>query len=259
MSYFRASDNSRITYDEKGEGKLILFLPGWGMGRAYFQKQVDGLSSKYKIIAMDLRGLGDTDKNNNVKIDVEIWARDLREFIEQRNLKDIIMVGWSMGAFVMWQYFDLFGRDRLAGMVVLEMVGNLGEPGWATDENASMQHNYKDYLSAFVEGMFNITPPKIELQRLIEETQKTPMEIAQYLNLVLENDDYRYVFSKIKNIPTLILYGKNLLFFTEEQEQETIKGINNAQVFIFHQSKHCPFWEEADEFNRVISEWIDAL
>jgi pimeloyl-ACP methyl ester carboxylesterase len=258
MAYYRSFDNTRITYDEKGDGQPIIFLPGWGMGRAYFKKQLESLSSKYKIIAMDLRGLGDSDKENMPKPNIEIWAKDLKEFIDQRQLKKFIIVGWSMGAFVMWHYYDSYEKENLAGMVVLEMVGNLGEPGWATDENATMEHNYKEYLAGFVEGMFAVTPPRDELQRLIEETQKTPMPIAQHLNLVLENADFRQMLPKI-NIPALILYGKNLLFFTEEQEQETIRAIKNASSVIFQKSKHLPFWEETDEFNKVLTSFVDSL
>jgi non-heme chloroperoxidase len=258
MSYFNSFDNARIAYTESGEGQPVVFLPGWSAGKEYFSKQFDALSSKYRLIAMDLRGMGDSEKSELSKITLESWAKDLRELIIQKNLSDIILVGWSMGSFAMWTYYDMFGKDRIAGLVVTEMVGNLGEPGWAEGENKALEKNPKEYIVGFVTGFFTTPPSEDFLNSLIKVSQKTPIDVAKHLNLVLESSDLRPVFSKIST-PSLIIYGKNLLFFTEEQEKETIKTIKNSKVLVFEKSKHCPFIEEHERFNKEIDGFIKTV
>ncbi|WP_394347937.1 alpha/beta fold hydrolase [Halorussus salinisoli] len=44
------------------------------------------------------------------------YARDLHTFVEQHDLEDVVFVGWSMGAFVPWDYVDQFGTERIRGL-----------------------------------------------------------------------------------------------------------------------------------------------
>src|SRR5438105_1958256 len=108
-----------LYYEEAGAGPVILFVHGmWGTCR-FFRKQMEALQSDYRVIALDLRGHG----RSSMTLDdqaVPIYARDLRAFIEKLRLDNFVGVGWSMGAFVWWEYYLQFGIAGLKGLVVID-------------------------------------------------------------------------------------------------------------------------------------------
>lgn len=109
----------QIYYEEQGAGPVILLVHGmWGTSR-FFRKQLEGLSDRYRVIAPDLRGHG----RSSMTLDnqtVPTYARDLRAFIERLGLEEFVGVGWSMGAFVWWEYYLQFGVAGLRGLVDID-------------------------------------------------------------------------------------------------------------------------------------------
>jgi non-heme chloroperoxidase len=68
-------------------------MPGW-----IWQKQVDGLSKKYRVIAVDPRSQGESDKPSYGHLP-ETRARDYRQVVDQLGLKQPVLIGWFDG---MW-------------------------------------------------------------------------------------------------------------------------------------------------------------
>lgn len=260
MSTFNLTDGFPIHYVERGAGQPLVFLPGWAMTTAIFQKQIEGLSDCYRVIAVDPRGQGDSRQTEGEgKIPtLKLFAQDLRELMHGLDLYDVVLVGWSMGALIMWDYYDQFGPERLAGMIVLEMVGNLGAPDWAPQENESLQQDAVKHVRSFVSSMFAEPLSEADLDWISGEALKTSVPIAQHLNLEVAYADARPMLPKIR-IPTLIIYGGVPLFFTDEQERETIQGIPNVRARFFEKSKHCPFWEEPGRCNSEIRNFVEGL
>jgi len=60
--FIKTSDGVRIHYAEAGEGRAIVFIPGWRMPGWIWQKQIDELSKNYRVIAIDPRSQGESDK-----------------------------------------------------------------------------------------------------------------------------------------------------------------------------------------------------
>ncbi len=60
--YFTANDGARIHYMEAGTGKPLVLIPGWSQTAAQFKHQLEGLSDRYHVIALDMRGHGESDK-----------------------------------------------------------------------------------------------------------------------------------------------------------------------------------------------------
>src|SRR5512138_599834 len=104
MSTFNLPDGARLYYEDKGEGRSILFIHGLWMSSRFFQRQVARLSKRFRVIAVDLRGHG---RSSHVMRGhtVANYARDIRSLIDGLGLNDVILAGWSMGAFVLWDYF----------------------------------------------------------------------------------------------------------------------------------------------------------
>ncbi|WP_315910393.1 alpha/beta fold hydrolase [Halapricum hydrolyticum] len=103
-----------LYYEDYGEGQPIVFLHGATAGLRYFESQLTAMSSNYRTVGVDFRGNGRSEKTE-VGHTTQHYAEDIRAFLEQLSLDDIVLVGWSMGAIVSWEYVHQFGADRIRG------------------------------------------------------------------------------------------------------------------------------------------------
>jgi non-heme chloroperoxidase len=107
-------DGVQIHYVEAGQGDPIVFIPGWRMPGWIWQKQINGLSDKYRVIAVDPRSQGESDKPNYGYLP-ETRARDYKELVDQLGLEQPVLIGWSMGCGELLSYVEQFGEDGIRG------------------------------------------------------------------------------------------------------------------------------------------------
>ena len=265
-------DNTKIYYRARGvpQSPQLLFIHGWSCSSLYWQKQLDGLSSKYYTVAIDLRGHGRSDKPP-FGYTLAYMARDVHEVIEKLKLKKVFLVGWSMGGSIVFEYVKQFGNEDLRGICLVD----IGPYSWKThdypigyldyEKRLKLTHKYsmryqspEDDGSSFVEKMFVQRPDLHLLEQLKAEYKKVPPYVRSLLIMELFCSDYRDVLAQI-DVPTLILLGssskKGKNYPVGEYMQ---KKIRSSRLVSFSKSGHCPFLEEADKFNRVLSEFIEA-
>jgi pimeloyl-ACP methyl ester carboxylesterase len=107
------SDGVNLHYLEAGSGKPILMIPGWSQTAEQFKYQLSGLSDRYRVIAVDMRRHGESDKPE-YGYKISRLAKDTHDVIHALGLQDVNILGHSMGSSVIWNYYDMFGPERLA-------------------------------------------------------------------------------------------------------------------------------------------------
>ncbi len=115
------NDGVRINYLEAGEGPVLLLLPGFRQTAAEFSHQLDELSGHHRVIAMDLRGHGESEKTDH-GYRVARFAADLRDLLQALDLRDVAIAAHSLGVTVIWAYIDLFGEDRISRLVFIDQA-----------------------------------------------------------------------------------------------------------------------------------------
>jgi non-heme chloroperoxidase len=118
-NFFQTSDGTRIHYLEAGSGRAIVFIPGWTMPAWIWQKQIDGLSGKYHVIAVDPRSQGESDKPPYGHLP-ENRAHDYKELVDHLGLKQPALVGWSMGCGELLKYVDQFGTANVGAVILVD-------------------------------------------------------------------------------------------------------------------------------------------
>jgi len=120
MSYYVTLDNTKLYYEKRGEGRPVIFIHGWSCSTETFAPVVEVLRNKYKCISYDHRGHGASSVPEG-GFTITQLGKDLRELIEYLDLKDIVLVGHSMGAATIFSYVSQFGCDRIYKIVLLDM------------------------------------------------------------------------------------------------------------------------------------------
>ena len=123
MQRFTASDGVDIAYEDEGQGRPFLLLHGLLAHRGFFELQRP-LAEHGRLIRVDLRGHGGSRARTGLSI--EQLADDVAALAERLDLEGAIIVGWSLGASVLWRLLDGPASHRFAGAVVV---------GWAMKED----------------------------------------------------------------------------------------------------------------------------
>jgi pimeloyl-ACP methyl ester carboxylesterase len=128
--FFTTDDNVKIHFEEYGEGrKTILGVHGYqGSGDTY--KETFGyIKGDYHFVVYDERAHGRSDTPPD-GYTMTRYARDLRGLIKHLGLKDIIIVGYSMGMHIVWDYIRQYGDgdfDKIISTVMSPKIYNSGD------------------------------------------------------------------------------------------------------------------------------------
>lgn len=110
--YVTVAPNVELHILEKGEGKPLIFIPGLTFSGEIFKAQIEYFSSKYRVIAIDPRGQGNSTKSVDGN-DYLTHGKDVAGLIEALDLKDIVMIGWSTGNLDTWSYVQQYSKEKL--------------------------------------------------------------------------------------------------------------------------------------------------
>lgn len=275
MAEIRTSDNVTLRYIEAGSGPPLVMLHGWSQSAALFKHQLEALAGRYRVIALDMRGHGASEKPNH-GYRVSRLAADLHDVIEALDLPSVNLLGHSMGCAVIWSYWELFRAKRISKIVLVDeppvVVAN---PGWTPEERWTAGgimepddlYRFADRLSgpdgteATREMIFSmVTPamPESEKNWLLDVNLRFPRALAARLLINNATQDWRDTIPTI-TVPTLVISGRASQVPWQSQQwiHHQIKG---SQFEIFDGEEggsHFMFLEGPAKFNACIGAFLD--
>lgn len=140
--YFLTEDGAKINYVDVGQGnpETIVLMHGWMSYGSQFAPLGKRLMKTHRVVWMDLRGHGKTFSNGPYTF--QQLALDVKALIEYLNLKDITLLGYSMGAATLFQYVRNYGCLHLKKAVIIDMSPKLlNDNEW---QHGLFQGNYRE-------------------------------------------------------------------------------------------------------------------
>src|SRR6185503_12237933 len=111
-----------LYYEDHGSGKPVVLIHGYPLSGASWEKQVAALLDRgYRVITYDRRGFGKSSQPT-VGYDYDTFAEDLDKLIIELDLRDVLLVGHSMGTGEVTRYLGTFGSDRVDGAVMISPI-----------------------------------------------------------------------------------------------------------------------------------------
>lgn len=262
MPYATTNDGCRISYEDAGSGKPLVLIHGWSQTSALFKYQVAGLRDRYHVLALDLRGHGDSDKPEH-GYRISRLAKDVWDFLTALDLQEVNILGWSMGCCVVWSYLDLFGPERLSKLILVDETPWLVNQAFGWEKGfmkleevlgaCTMARENQAGMIEWLTGLMVTTemPPE-ERAWLIANQMKLPAAFGASLLLHHNALDWRDVVRRI-TLPTLVVTGQKTphmpaMIWVHEQ-------IPGSRLEVFD-SGHLMFLEEPDKFNALLAEFI---
>lgn len=132
MSYFTLSNGEKLYYEDTGKGpRTIVMMHGWTSSHEVFSPCVPEISKAARCIVYDHRGHGNSKAANHDHVTMDTLASDLDELIRGLGLRDIVLLGWSMGAGVALNYMSVYGCGALSRVILCDMTPKqLNDGGW---------------------------------------------------------------------------------------------------------------------------------
>ncbi|QFT91042.1 AB hydrolase superfamily protein YdjP [Bacillus sp. THAF10] len=267
MPKIEVSSGVELVYDDHGDGTPVLFIHGVWMSRKFFKEQLPYFSKDFRAITVDLRGHGDSSKVQEGHT-IATYAKDLHSFIQKLALMDVVLVGWSMGAFVIWEYLNQFGEENVKGTVIVdELASDFKWPDFEigafdlatlTHFMREVQDNREEFLKGFIPLMFKDDVSADDMKWMLEETTKPPAGVASAILFDQSIVDYRSVFPSLTT-PTLLCFGKEEKLIPIAAGEHLHDSIKNSKLVLFENSCHCPFLEEVEAFNKEVANFIKSL
>lgn len=267
MPIFCTDDNVKIYYEDKGEGKPIVFIHGWSCSRRHFEKQRKELQKYYRVISYDLRGHGDSNRVEH-GLTMKQFAKDLKELVEYLELEDVSFVGWSMGTHIIWEYVKNYGCDNVSKLCFIDMTPKLiTDDEWkfglfsdfGHEENlktlASICADWNKHADSFTPAMFakSFDDPKL-LTWVKKEAKKNTPHVMSSMWIAMAIQDYREILPQI-SVPCLITYGADS-FYCKENSEYLLSKIKQAKLVRFENCGHALHLENHEKFNKELLEFM---
>jgi microsomal epoxide hydrolase len=257
--FIRTSEGVRIHYLEAGSGRPIVFIPGWTMPAWIWEKQIEEFSKNYRVIAVDPRSQGESDKPPYGHLP-ETRARDYKELVDYLGLKLPVLVGWSMGCSELMKYVEQFGDGNLSGLVLVD--GFLSDKPslevfatWSGRMN-QLQQDREKQADAFVRSMFKKPQTEDYLKHVVDASIQVPADTAVTLiyNMIAVKD-FSGGFAKL-NRPVLFVYQPNM-----QHTADFLKSKLGDKVRLerFDADGHALFVDDPENVNRVLRDFLQEL
>ena len=259
---------TRLHVVETGDprGPSILFLHGCSQSWLTWDRQMHSeLARRYRLVAMDLRGHGSSERPREGYDDSRLWAADVDAGIRELSLDRPILCGWSYGPLVILDYLRHYGEERIGGIHLVGAVTKLGSEAAAAALSAEFLALLPGLFSSNLEEgvravgsllhlCFVHEPEASDLYTMLGFGVSVPAFVRQALLMrVVDNDDLLPTIVK----PVLITHGALDAVVRQEVVAQHRSRLPHAQVDIMPNAGHAAFWDDAAQFNRRLGAFCE--
>jgi len=268
--YIKVGD-ANIRYWAMGSGSPLLLIHGLGASVEYWQQNIEPLSQHCRVYAMDLLGFGRSDKPR-IEYSLHYAAQFIADFMDAQGIERASLVGNSMGGLISLQFAIEF-PERLDKLVLVDNAGFgreliwifrlmtlpvLGEVLYGPNERGMRTlQRMLFYDKRFVTDEW--VEQNLEMARL-PGARDFFLSVLRYgVNLRgLRPEILEPLLAQIPGIeaPTLIMWGAQDRFIPVAHAHIGHKMIAGSRLHIFDRCGHVPQIERAEEFNRLVVDFL---
>jgi 3-oxoadipate enol-lactonase len=273
MPFCKATDGVGLYYEDFGDGLPIVFTAAGSTTHRMWEGQVAALAGRYRTIAYDWRGTGNSDKPRGGYA-AEALAADLCALIERLELAPAVLIGHGLGSHVCllaaterpelakalvlvstapWMSGE---RDGAVGGVSEEFLSFLGErTGMAGGHGIPYPQALADMSEQW---LFHRPQPPAVHAWLLEQAMTWPQFVINAYARGMHGLDHRARFGRVR-CPTLVIQGRHDRKQRYEGAAYVAGRIRGARLLTLEHSAHMGEIEELDTFNRALISFVQEV
>ena len=259
MSTLDMSDGTTLFYEDRGHGRPILFVHGWGTSGMVWEGQVVGLSARARCVTIDCRGCGRSDHpptGNGIARNAE----DVLDVLGQLDMDETLLVGSSLGGNIVLEA-ALRDSSRLAGLVLIDSPQHFFADGvdkqafWAW--HGSMRSGRAQLFYKMVEPWFGPKAAEGDRHWTAEQLLRSGWFIDDLLADSAEHDPRDRLGGL--GIPVRILHGRHDGEVPLSIPETAVELMPDAQLVVLEECGHMPHIEDPARVVSELDEFLDDL
>jgi len=277
MPFVKSAQNAEtpveIYYEVWGTGKPVVFIHGWPLDHQMWEYQLIELANRgLKCIAYDRRGFGKSDRPWQ-GYDYNTMAGDLKALLDELDLNDVTLVGFSMGGGEVARYFGLYGGSRVSKVVLVSSVVPYmlktndnpdGVPQEMFDEFVQkLKEDRPGFLDTFGKIFYGVNLIKHPVSSEFLHwswriaTSGSPRATLDCM-YAFSQTDFRGDAAAI-NVPALIIHGdSDKTVPIDTSARKAVGLIPNAKLIEYEGAPHGLFYTEKERLNKDLFEFISG-
>lgn len=240
----------KFKFIDEGQGQAIVVLHGLFGALSNFEGVINHFSQNYRVV-VPMMPLYDLPL---IKTGVKSLSKFILEFIEQKNLKDSILLGNSLGGHV--ALVTAKARPDLFKAMVLTGSSGLYENAFG---GSFPRREDKDYIRKKIAVTFY--DPEMVTDELVEVTFNLVQDRSKLVKvLALAKSAIRHNMRKDLpnyNMPVCLIWGKDDTITPPDVAEEFQEKLPDSDLFWIDKCGHAPMMEHPDTFNEILSKWLD--
>lgn|SRR6185437_11888883 len=276
MPYIQTSKSSiappvNLYYEDTLLGKPVIFIHGWPLNGRMWEYQLNELP-KYglRCITYDRRGFGKSDKPWT-NYDYDTLAADLKSIIDELNLEEVTLVGFSMGGGEVVRYIGKYGTEKIHQIVLISTVVPFmlkrddnpdGIPQDVFDDFIDqIREDRPAFFTNFAKLFYGVSflNKPVSADFLNWNQSLVMMASARATTDCIRSfseTDFRKDLSGI-NVPTLIIHGdSDKIVPIEISSKKTATLIADAVFKIYENEPHGLFYTQKERLNQDLLDFI---
>ena len=266
----RLPDGYNLNVEEVGSGfPLIVLHGGPGMDHSMFRPYLDPLGDDYRVLYVDERGQGRSERVDPATLSLEVFARDVDLLAEALGLDEFALYGHSFGAIIAtWHATELGtaaayvisgGGDESAELMKdveasLEAMGEAGKAIAASWEDEQTVQTEEELLALSRTQMpfhFHGEPPP----GYGDDTVGSPEVLRHFASAGYGDFDYRPKLAAVDK-PTLVIVGEHDRTTTPRAARVLHAGIPGSKLVIVADAGHMSFVEQTEPYLVRVREFL---
>ena len=247
---------------DQGSGPPLVLVHGFPLDHSMWRGQIDGLSSRYRVIAPDMRGFGQSRSEDEI-VTIAQFADDVSALLDALQIAEpITYCGLSMGGYIGWQ-FALRHGDRLARLIQCDTKAKADTDEARATRLKSADHVLANGPQALVETMM----PKLFAEAtmakqpdIVEATRQVmlstaPSAIAAAQRGMAQRPDMTSELPKI-DTPTLLLCGERDAISPPDEMRDIAATMPSATFVQIDNFGHMSPLEDPHAVNGAILKFL---
>ena len=257
--------------DSGGSGRPVVLIHGWPLSAQAWEPQVSVLrEAGYRVVAYDRRGFGRSDKPES-GYSYDTLADDLQRVMDQCNLQDVTLVGFSMGGGEVARYVARHGESRLHSVVFASAVppylmktadnpdGPL-TPEKAKEKSAAFERDRSAYFDQFATAFFSadgvLQVTESQRREAIVLCEQSAQHAALACMESFATTDFREDLKKL-TVPVLVIHGgSDAIVPLEGSGQRTHRAVPHSKLVSVNGAPHGLNVSHAPAFNAALLSFL---
>lgn len=251
--------------DTGGSGTPVVLLHAFPFNSAMWEPQIESLGDKFRFIAPDLKGFGDSDApEGEGAYSMDGYADEVKALVDELDLDRFVLAGLSMGGYIALAYMRKHA-DGVTGLVLADTRAEADPPEGKEKRSNQQKQVLQDGTAGLIETLTGAL--------LAESTRANKADVVKKVQAAMENPAAGFIgaLEAMKNridsteslarinVPTLVIVGENDGVTPPDAARNLHEHIGGSQLVVIPDAGHISNMEVPEAFNGAVAEFLNNL